>query len=250
MKKISNVLLSVSILLITLMLFVVEYNKDEEVYKNKPNTFKTNNALAIMLDDGNGNYNPSDSNAFPTSGYTFNSELSRCENNSTIAWNEETKKVIVSSNKSDKCYVYFDKVPFDVNFKVESGWAGTNQLISISLDIKNNTSNYIRLSFKLNSNNSNINFEFNESSGNLFIGEEIAPGRNSEGTIIYEILNSISDFNETVTIYPTLEIIDGYNSNNKRVISLGEFPIIYISTEPPTPPGPVSPTTPTNPDPD
>ena len=111
MKKISNVLLSVSILLITLMLFVVEYNKGEEVYKNKPNTFKTNNSLAIMLDDGNGNYNPSDSNAFPTSGYTFNSELSKCENGGEVTWDDTNKKVIVSSNVSDKCYIYFDKVP-------------------------------------------------------------------------------------------------------------------------------------------
>jgi len=242
-------------MIVLLMIVTFQFYQKEVnivVANNKVNNTLNTNSLSINLETeaGTGIYEEVANSNWPESGYTFNSELSRCENNSTIAWNEETKKVIVSSNKSDKCYVYFDKVPFDVNFKVESGWAGTNQLISISLDIKNNTSNYIRLSFKLNSNNSNINFEFNESSGNLFIGEEIAPGRNSEGTIIYEILNSISDFNETVTIYPTLEIIDGYNSNNKRVISLGEFPIIYISTEPPTPPGPVSPTTPTNPDPD
>lgn len=111
MKKISNILLSISILLITLMLFVVEYNKNDEIYQDSTKTFKTNNALAIMLDDGNGNYNPSDSNAFPTSGYIFNTELSKCENGGEVTWDDTNKKVIVSSNVSDKCYIYFDKEP-------------------------------------------------------------------------------------------------------------------------------------------
>ena len=37
--------------------------------------------------------------------------LSRCENGGVLTWDDETQKVLLQTNASDKCYVYFDKEP-------------------------------------------------------------------------------------------------------------------------------------------
>ena len=57
---------------------------------------------------GAGDYKTVTQSGWPTEGYKFNSELSRCENGSEISWDDTKKAVIVSGNLSDKCYVYFD----------------------------------------------------------------------------------------------------------------------------------------------
>ena len=57
-------------------------------------------------------------------GYILNTELSRCENGSTLNWDDTKKVVIVSGNLSDKCYVYFDKV-FTLASYVISQYTGT-----------------------------------------------------------------------------------------------------------------------------
>ena len=57
---------------------------------------------------GAGDYKTVTQSNWPTEGYKFNRELSRCENGSTIIWDDTKKVVVVSGNLSDKCYVYFD----------------------------------------------------------------------------------------------------------------------------------------------
>ena len=56
-----------------------------------------------------GNYEETTASEWPQDGYVFNASLSRCENGGTLSWDDETKKVLMESNSSDKCYVYFDK---------------------------------------------------------------------------------------------------------------------------------------------
>ena len=46
---------------------------------------------------------------WPTEGYVFNSLLSGCENGGKLYWSDAEQKIIMESNVSDKCYVYFDK---------------------------------------------------------------------------------------------------------------------------------------------
>ena len=58
-----------------------------------------------------GEYQVSSDVTWAQEGYVFNSVLSKCENGGVLSWNDETKRVIMSSNTSDKCYVYYDKVP-------------------------------------------------------------------------------------------------------------------------------------------
>ena len=71
---------------------------------------KRKNMLSMMLETeaGSGNYELTTRESWPTDGYKFNSELSVCERGSELSWDDENKRVLMSGNVSDKCYVYFD----------------------------------------------------------------------------------------------------------------------------------------------
>ena len=62
-----------------------------------------------------GEYQVASDTAWPQDGYIFNETLSKCENGSSLTWNEETKSVIMEAIISDKCYVYFDKEPLTLS---------------------------------------------------------------------------------------------------------------------------------------
>ena len=84
------------------------YKKDALVYEN--NKIKpSSSGIAMMLETsaGSGNYEMTTRSEWPTEGYVFNANLSKCENGSELSWDNENKKVLMSGNKSDKCYVYF-----------------------------------------------------------------------------------------------------------------------------------------------
>ena len=79
---------------------------------------KHENAISMMLETeaGSGNYEMTTRDSWPTEGYIFNSTLSKCENGGEINWDDENKKVLMSGNTSDKCYVYFDKEEENIQF--------------------------------------------------------------------------------------------------------------------------------------
>ena len=102
------------VLIILIIGFVVEkinVNKTD-VYEeqNKSSIKKNKNTLSMNLEQtaGAGDYKTVTQSEWPTEGYKFNEELSRCENGSTLSWDDTKKVVVVSGNLSDKCYVYFD----------------------------------------------------------------------------------------------------------------------------------------------
>ena len=66
------------------------------------------NMLTMMLETEDGNYVETTANDWPPEGYVFNAELSKCENGGIVTFNEETQKINMQTNISDKCYVYFD----------------------------------------------------------------------------------------------------------------------------------------------
>ena len=68
----------------------------------------TNLSMMIETAAGSGEYIQSTSSEWPTDGYVFNETLSRCENGGELSWNDATHSVILKTNMSDKCYVYFD----------------------------------------------------------------------------------------------------------------------------------------------
>ena len=88
----------------------------EDTPANKIN--QNNNMLSMMLetDSGSGQYEKTSLSSWPTDGYVFNEQMSKCEQGSILRWDDANKKVIMEGNVSDKCYVFFDKYnPIRIN---------------------------------------------------------------------------------------------------------------------------------------
>ena len=102
------------ITLVLLVVFITSFNyfKTTNTYidDNINNQTKIIKGISMNLEQtaGAGDYKTVTQSGWPTEGYKFNAELSRCENGSTLSWDDTKKAVIVSGNLSDKCYVYFD----------------------------------------------------------------------------------------------------------------------------------------------
>ena len=102
-------------LLILFGIGLILYNhyKVDNVYKeeNLNNSNNINKGISMNLEQtaGAGDYKMVTQSEWPTDGYIFNRELSKCENGSTLSWDDTKKTVIMQGNLSDKCYVYFDK---------------------------------------------------------------------------------------------------------------------------------------------
>ena len=108
-------LFSISLLLLILVIIIVSYFYNNIpngaiITNNKSNTTSNTNTLTMMYETGpnTGEYQVSSDTTWPQEGYVFNDRLSKCENGSELSWDNENKRVIVSTSVSDKCYVYFD----------------------------------------------------------------------------------------------------------------------------------------------
>lgn len=106
MKK----LLYVSTIFVAVLGISIYVNGNKNLNSNDINNEKYN-TLGLLLETevGSGIYETSSSDTYPTSGYKFNSELSKCENGGELSWDDVNKKVVFLGNVSDKCYIYFDK---------------------------------------------------------------------------------------------------------------------------------------------
>ena len=69
---------------------------------------KNTDVLSMMLQNEDGSYEETTRSEWPTEEYTLNTSLSFCENGGTISWDDDKKIVVMDSDASDKCYVYFD----------------------------------------------------------------------------------------------------------------------------------------------
>lgn len=85
-------------------------SKEETILEEKTFVKKDVNTLSMMLETeaGSGNYELTTRSEWPTDGYVFNPELSVCEHGGELSWDDENKRILMSGNMSDKCYVYFD----------------------------------------------------------------------------------------------------------------------------------------------
>ena len=114
MKKI--ILIS-SIIIISVIIGIITIsnmdNKEKNIISNaeKDKQVINSNMITMMYetDAGTGEYVETKDNTWPESGYIFNDTLSGCENGGELEYNSENNTVNLFSNKSDKCYVYFDK---------------------------------------------------------------------------------------------------------------------------------------------
>ena len=109
MKK-KILILSVLVLTIGIILFSKNSNKISSLEEEIPTAIKQENTLSMMLETeaGSGEYEMTTASSWPTDGYVFNETLSKCENGSELSWDDTNKKVLMSGNVSDKCYIYFD----------------------------------------------------------------------------------------------------------------------------------------------
>ncbi len=110
MKK--RIMLSGILFIIIIISVLVCFNKREKNSENVLQNKKYNETISMMLEtaSGSGEYEKTTASGWPTDGYIFNAELSKCENGGELSWDAENNKVLMSGNTSDKCYVYFDKV--------------------------------------------------------------------------------------------------------------------------------------------
>ena len=96
------------------MFFYNCLNNPSDSYDNINNNEvkRYNDTISMMLETevGSGNYEMTTASNWPTDGYAFNTILSKCENGGELSWDDTNKRVLMSGNVSDKCYVYFDKV--------------------------------------------------------------------------------------------------------------------------------------------
>ena len=91
--------------------------KQNNIYKEniENNQTKITKGISMNLEQtaGAGDYKTVTQSEWPTEGYKFNTELSRCENGSELSWDDVNKKILMSGVSADKCYVYFDIARFD-----------------------------------------------------------------------------------------------------------------------------------------
>lgn len=129
MKK-KYIILSI-ITLVLLITFVTSFNyfKTSNTYveNNSNNQTKITKGISMNLEQtaGAGDYKQVTQSSWPTEGYKFNAELSKCENGGEISWDDTKKAVIVSGNLSDKCYVYFDIYQLTLAEYIKSQYTGT-----------------------------------------------------------------------------------------------------------------------------
>ena len=112
MKKKYIIFSLVTLVLLVALITSFNYFKTTNTYIDDSvnNQTKITKGISMNLEQtaGAGDYKTVTQSGWPTKGYKFNAELSRCENGSKISWDDTKKAVIVSGNLSDKCYVYFD----------------------------------------------------------------------------------------------------------------------------------------------
>ena len=103
-------------------------NKFKVYEEENPKQIKKHvDTISMMLETeaGSGNYEMTTASSWPTDGYIFNTELSKCENGGELSWDDENKRVLMSGNVSDKCYVYFDVIQVLLADYVKSLYTGT-----------------------------------------------------------------------------------------------------------------------------
>ena len=118
MKKINALIMTLLIISNAYFMYNNYYLKKRVLSCNENIKINKNNMLSMMLEtDANSKtYIQSTDNKWPTNGYVFNEQMSKCEQGSILKWDDANKKVIMEGNVSDKCYVYFDKYnPIRIN---------------------------------------------------------------------------------------------------------------------------------------
>ena len=133
-----------TLIIVVSIVLIININDAKEIVMQDNNKQINNSFLTLMLEQSDGTYLESTSNTWPGEGYIFNSELSSCENGGELDYDSENNKVILYSNQSDGCYVFFDLYNKPVINSINLTET-TNNSITISVSATNGTnpiSNY------------------------------------------------------------------------------------------------------------
>ena len=129
MKKKYVLFSIVTLVLLVALITSFNYFKTTNTYIDDSvnNQTKITKGISMNLEQtaGAGDYKTVTQSSWPTEGYKFNAELSKCEKGSTLSWDDTKKAVIVSGNLSDKCYVYFDIYQPTLAEYIKSQYTGT-----------------------------------------------------------------------------------------------------------------------------
>ena len=129
MKKKYIIFSIVTLVLLVALITSFNYFKTTNTYIDDSfnNQTKITKGISMNLEQtaGAGDYKTVTQSGWPTKGYKFNAELSKCENGGEISWDDTKKAVIVSGNLSDKCYVYFDIYQLTLAEYIKSQYTGT-----------------------------------------------------------------------------------------------------------------------------
>ena len=128
-KEVKKVALLLIVFGIGVGVTLLYMNNKYKVYEEEePKQIKKHvDTISMMLETeaGSGNYEMTTASSWPTDGYIFNTTLSKCENGGELSWDDENKRVLMSGNVSDKCYVYFDVIQVLLADYVKSLYTGT-----------------------------------------------------------------------------------------------------------------------------
>ena len=170
----------ICVLLVIFCSFFLVYIQNEYFIKEKNIILKSDtethiinsNAITMMYEtvSGSGEYQTTTDTLWPQEGYVFNERLSGCENGGTLSWNSETNRVIMESNTSDRCYVYFDKYATIKINKVETNKI-TSNVISIDVSAVAGTNPITKYYYSIDNGNSyNVSSNSNWTFSSLNVG--------------------------------------------------------------------------------
>ena len=197
---------TIILLVFVVILYGIKYKK--QVYsENENNEIRSGASVSMMLETkrGTGNYEISTSSKWPTDGYMFNANLSKCENGGTLSWNDETKSVVLTTGVSDKCYVYFDIVPPDVSIAASNVPKTYGKLGAISCSNSSATYNqqYNRIVISnINAKYENCTLNYTDSTSKVNLATYItglAGTTQGTGQVVNETAN-IPDYSSAVAI--------------------------------------------------
>ena len=193
-----------SVLLIVSVLIYICIPKEKEEIKDTETKVNTNGFLTLMLEQEDGSYQKSSTSTWPKTGYIFNGVLSNCENGGKLIWNDELKTITLKTNKSDKCYVYFDKYINPVVNNVTVIDTSTSS-ISVSVNASGGTNSVATYYYSIN------NGEFTSSTSNTYTFS----GLNKETT--YTIKVYVKDTNGIDSSVFTI------NAETENIVLLADY---------------------------
>ena len=104
MKKIIFIISLIVCFFLYLVVINLSNNERDILENSTNNQIIKSDALTMMYetDVGSGEYQLSTDSEWLGDEYIFNETLSKCENGSTLTWDDENKKVLMQANTSDK----------------------------------------------------------------------------------------------------------------------------------------------------